>query len=225
MKIAIVIGHNSASQGAVRVTDKRSEYDWNSQLANLIRAHDPASVRIFKRTSTGGYSAEIDRVYAEVDAWGADCSIELHFNASGTASASGGETLSSGSTRSLALAKAVSGAVRGALGNKDRGVKVVSRTDRGGRSLWQGRAPAVLAEPYFGSNAGDCEAATKHMDELAEAYYRAAVTFLGGKPAAAPDARGPDVHPAEAADLAKEAKLIALVDAMRLLIDNHDPRV
>jgi N-acetylmuramoyl-L-alanine amidase len=225
MKIAIVIGHNSASQGAVRVTDKRSEYDWNGQLAELIRAHDPASVRVFKRTSAGGYSAEIDRVYAEVDAWGADCSIELHFNASGTASAAGGETLSSGSTKSLALANGVRAAVRAALGNKDRGVKVVSRTDRGGRSLWQGRAPAVLAEPYFGSNAGDCEAASKHMDELAEAYYRAAVAFLGGKPATAP-ASAPAAPPvATDDDKAAEARLIALVDALRLLADNHDPRV
>tara|TARA_R100000935_G_scaffold5325_1_gene12291 strand:+ start:41798 stop:42409 length:612 start_codon:yes stop_codon:yes gene_type:complete len=37
--------------------------------------------------------------------------------------------------------------------------------------------------------------------------------------------RGPDVHPAETADLATEAKLIALVDAVRLLADQHDPRV
>ena len=62
----------------------------------------------------------------------------------------------------------------GVLGNADRGVRVIGRRDRGGRSLWQGRAPAVLIEPYFGSNAKECQIAQTHMDELAEAIYRAA---------------------------------------------------
>lgn len=192
MKIAIVVGHNSRAQGAVRVTDGVSEYVWNTRLAELIRSHDPASVKIFKRTAGGGYSAEIDRVYAEVNAWGADCSIELHFNAAGSSAATGGETLSSGSDGSLRLANGVRKAVRDALGLPDRGVKIRSRTDRGGRSLWQGRAPAALAEPYFGSNANDCAAADLHMDALAEAYYRAAVQFLGGDVAASKPAPEPE---------------------------------
>ena len=40
-KIALVIGHNARSQGAVRVTDKRTEYDINSDLAVAIRDLDP----------------------------------------------------------------------------------------------------------------------------------------------------------------------------------------
>jgi len=31
-KIDLVIGHNARSQGAVRVTDKRTEYDINTDL-------------------------------------------------------------------------------------------------------------------------------------------------------------------------------------------------
>ena len=41
-KIALVIGHNARSQGAVRVTDKRTEYDINSDLAAAIRELDPS---------------------------------------------------------------------------------------------------------------------------------------------------------------------------------------
>ena len=81
MRIALVIGHNSRAQGAVRATDGRSEYDWNGVLAGMIRDHDPASIRIFRRTAGLGYSREIDKVYGEVDAWGAGGSVELHFNA------------------------------------------------------------------------------------------------------------------------------------------------
>lgn len=173
-KIAIVVGHNAKAQGATRVTDGRTEFDWNSELASLIQEHDPMNVRVFTRKRGGGYSQEIDRVYAEVDSWGADVSIELHFNSSGFPSVHGGETLSSGTQKSLLLANTVREAAQAALGTKDRGVKVRGRHERGGRSLWQGRAPAIITEPYFGSNREDCHRADKYMDQLAEAYYRAA---------------------------------------------------
>ena len=179
MKIAIVIGHNSKAQGAVRTTDGRTEFDWNSELAGLIAEHNPDCVRVFRRERGGGYSAEIDRVYTKVDAWGANASIELHFNGSNNPKATGGETLSSGSQGSMALAKQIRLRVSNIMRNTDRGIKIKRRHERGGRSLWQGRAPAVLVEPYFGSNAAECLTAQMNMDELAEAYYRGAVAFLG----------------------------------------------
>lgn len=181
MKIAIVVGHNSRAQGAVRVLDGRTEFDWNNELADLIQDHDKRAVRVFRREWGGGYSREIDRVYAEVDHWGADCSLELHFNASANKKANGGETLSSGTKGSLWLAENIRSRVSSVMGNKDRGIRVVKRHERGGRSLWQGRAPAVLTEPYFGSNISECITALHHMDELAEAYYRGAAAFLGEK--------------------------------------------
>lgn len=210
MKIAIVVGHNERSQGAVRVTDGRTEYDWNGELAELIRAHDPQSIKIFRRDGRGGYSAEIDRVYAQTDAWGADVTIELHFNAISDRSVAGGLTLTSGTKGSARLASLIRKAASQALGNKDRGLKVRKRHDRGGRSLWQGRAPAVLTEPYFGSNADECNNATLHMDELAEGYYRAAVEFLGGavKVKPAPTVSAPADNTDEIAELAR--RILAL---------------
>ena len=177
MKIAIVVGHNLRAQGAVRVTDGRTEYDWNGQLAGLIQDHDPRAVRVFRRAYGGGYSAEIDRVYAEVDAWGADCSVELHFNGAVSPRATGCLTLSSGTTGSLALARSVHPKMLSVMGNQDDGIEVRGRHERGGRSLWQGRAPAIMAEPYFGSNPDFCRVADAHMDELAEAIFRGAVQF------------------------------------------------
>ena len=160
----------------MRVTDKRTEFDWNGELADMIRDIDPGAVRIFQRTPEGGYSREIQRVYSEVDAWGADCSIELHFNG-GPASATGCETLSSGTSGSLALADLVQRYTLDAMPMRDRGVKTIGRDQRGGQSLWAGRAPAVMTEPYFGSNARDCHIADDHMSMLAEATYVAAREF------------------------------------------------
>lgn len=177
MKIAIVVGHNSRAKGAARVTDGVQEYDWNAELAEAIRDHDPANIKIFRRQAGLGYSREIDKVYREVDKWGADCSLELHFNASASASATGCLMLSSGTPRSLALARRVQAECLRVLDIPDLGVKVRKRHERGGRSLWQGRAPAVLTEPYMGSNRGDCMRADSAFDQLAEAHYRAVMQW------------------------------------------------
>jgi len=177
MKIAIVIGHNAKAQGAVRCTDGRTEFDCNGELAELIRSHDKSNGRIFKRITGGGYSAEIGRVYSASDSWGADCTFELHFNCSVNPAANGCLMLSSGTRGSMALAEAMQAHCVAVLGNADRGVRIIGRRDRGGRSLWQGRAPAVLIEPYFGSNPAECLTAEQHKDELAEAIYRAALSL------------------------------------------------
>lgn len=175
MKIAIVIGHNSKAQGAVRITDGRTEYDWNGHLAELIRDHDPGRVRIFRRQAGLGYSREIDKVYGETDAWGADVTIELHFNGSADPRAEGCLTLSSGTAGSMRLAREVQARMLAVMQNEDDGILVRDRSDRGGRSLWAGRAPAILTEPYFGGNARFCHVADARKDELAEAIYQGAL--------------------------------------------------
>lgn len=174
MKLAIVVGHTAVSGGAVRVTDNVREWDWNRHLAKLIEAHDPLNVKTFLRVSGGGYTREVKRVYAEVDAWGATASIELHFNSVGTPSAHGTETLSSGTPQSWKLAAAVNTAMVKALGFRNRGLIKRERNERGGLSLWLGSAPAILIEPYFGSNPKECAIADRRKDELAEAIYTAA---------------------------------------------------
>lgn len=66
MKLAIVVGHNSASQGAVRQDTGESEFVWNGRLARRIErlAGDYGlQVRTFFRTPGGGYSTEISRTF------------------------------------------------------------------------------------------------------------------------------------------------------------------
>lgn len=178
-KIAIIVGHNPKSQGAVRVTDGKSEFKWNSDLAARIRAYadaDPdTEVRIFYRQSGAGYTKQIRDVYARADAWGADVTIELHFNASADPSASYTCTLSSGTSGSLAICERLQAAQVKVMGLDDSGVKIRNRGGgRGWRSLWTGDAPAALIEPYFGSNSRDCIVADKRKEDLARAIYEAA---------------------------------------------------
>ncbi|MBW4710747.1 N-acetylmuramoyl-L-alanine amidase [Roseobacter sp. YSTF-M11] len=173
MKIAIVVGHNADEQGAIRCIDGRTEFDWNSDLARLIQTHNSSAVRIFNRTSKGYWWQEIDRVYRATDAWGATVTAELHFNSVANPQPSGSVTLSSGTTRSYEMSELVQDACVAALNLRDRGVRILQPKDRGGRSLWKGRAPACMLEPYFGSNADDCRRADVFQADLARHVYEA----------------------------------------------------
>ncbi|OJY26211.1 MAG: hypothetical protein BGP11_13115, partial [Rhodobacterales bacterium 65-51] len=162
-----------------RQIDGRTEYDWCGDLAAAIRACAPGMYEVFRRPAGRPYSAEIRETYAAVDAKGAVASVELHFNG-GPTSASGAETLTSGSKGSLRLAGLIQPAMVQALGLRDRGIIVRARNDRGGLSLHAGRAPAVLLEPYFGSNPTDCAAADRHYAVLVQGIHRACVAYING---------------------------------------------
>ena len=188
MQLAIVVGHNAVRQGALRPDTSETEYVWNNRLALLMAALAEdygITARVFRRVETGSYRRELEVVYAEADRWGADASIELHFNSFADASAGGTETLSSGTAASLRFAAAVQQEVVATLGLRDRGVKTV-REGRGSGSLISGRAPAILVEPFFGTNPqGQAASDERHEQEaLAHAYLRGAATAFDAFPRA-----------------------------------------
>lgn len=187
MKLAVVIGHNSRAQGAVRGDTGETEYVWNGRLAQLMErdaAEFGIEMRVFRRTAGGGYRTEIRRVYDEVDRWGADASMELHFNGAASPAATGIETLSSGTALSLRFATAVQDEMIVALGLRDRGVKTVGGNERGGASLISGAAPAILVEPFFGSSLKGQEATDElhEQEALARAYLRGAARAFESYP-------------------------------------------
>lgn len=175
MKIAIVVGHNERSQGAVRVTDRESEYKWNGDLAKRIEKLDPKSVKVFYRTPGNN---EISRVYQEVARWGAECAVELHFNAFSSASAHGCETLYGRSDQSKKLAQYLQDEILNTLGNYDRGL-LRRVSGRGSLTVNQTAQPTALIEPYFGSNPSECKISEQLKDELALAILNGARNFLG----------------------------------------------
>ena len=191
-KLAIVVGHNSRRQGAMKLYPSPgvSEYTYYCAMADYIAKQANAwavrgvLIQVFYRTPEPG---DITRVYREVDAWGADASIELHFNSFGNPNARGCEVLSSGSAPSMKMAQAVQDALLttiygyGADDRFNRGVKVP--TNRGRTSVTSGKAPAILIEPFFGSSQADCELADKAgIPKIADAMLEAAVTAMGFMP-------------------------------------------
>jgi N-acetylmuramoyl-L-alanine amidase len=178
-RIAIVIGHNAKAQGTTRVTDGVTENAWAALLADEIQNLNPEQVRVFRRPPKP-YPDDVKAAYAEVDAWGADVSCELHVNSADTPDATGTETLYA-TNAGKAVAVKVQAQMVSALGLRDRGL-VHRATGNGSTSLLIGKAPAVMTEPYFASNPGDCRRADERFVTLARGIFLG----LGGDGAQVP---------------------------------------
>lgn len=178
-KLAIVVGHNQNSQGAIRKDTGQTEWSWNLVLARFIedcaKDYPGIQVKTFLRKPVGSYTREIRDVYRRTDSWGADATCELHFNSHHNPKATGTETLTSGTAASVRFAEFAQDRMLDALGLRDRGEKVV-RTGRGSHSLISGRAPAILIEPFFGSSAAGLKATDEESEKraLARAIVQAA---------------------------------------------------
>jgi N-acetylmuramoyl-L-alanine amidase len=184
LHLGVIVGHNAKSGGAMAVAPlSEQEFKFNTVVAELMEELGPEygiKVDILFRMAGKGYSAEIDEVYALADALNVDVTMELHFNAASSA-ARGTEVLSSGSQGSLAFANAVQSELVDSFkrkGSKNRGVKVLTSSDRGYRSVVAGRAPAILTEPFFGSNMSDASQVVElGKAALAEIYMNATRTY------------------------------------------------
>ena len=194
MKLAVIVGHNARAQGAVRADTGESEYLWNGGIAQIMENMAPEyglEVRVFRRVDVGSFSREIRTVYANSDKWGAEASMELHFNSASSSSATGTEMLTSGTADSMRFATCVQDQVLKALNLRDRGIHIRGGKSRGGKNLISGRAPAILVEPFFGSNPKDQETTDEAHEKvaLACAYLKgAALAFDVEKPLAEPSA-------------------------------------
>lgn len=183
-KLAVVVGHNSASPGAVRKDTQESEYTFNTRVARHMveyarHTYPGLEVKTFFRQAGMGYENEIRDVYDRTDRWGADLTTELHFNSFGSSSAEGAEVLTSGTASSFKFAQNTQNILVARFGQKDRGVRTRA-SGRGAESLISGRAPAILVEPFFGSNPKGAAKFDSPEEEraLAEAYVDAAAETL-----------------------------------------------
>ncbi|NNJ67894.1 MAG: N-acetylmuramoyl-L-alanine amidase [Boseongicola sp.] len=179
--LGIVVGHMKSAQGAFATSPiNASEYEWNSHLAGLILAECAArnvEAQVFYRDGVG-----ISGAYKQVDAYGATCVLELHFNAA-KGNARGTETLYDGDTNKMSesWANALQVAmvdVYGRTGSADRGLKERDPGDRGYKSLSSSDIPSALIEPFFGDHPGDAHLGHETKKALAAAIAETAATWL-----------------------------------------------
>lgn len=186
MKLGIVVGHQKTAKGAYSPWLQASEYDWNSELSEvLMQVPSTLKRKVFFRDGVG-----ISGAYNNSNNWGSAITVELHFNSSDNELATGTAALYyPGSARGRQLAKLMVDEMRKALGlqlwpSGTAGVVTPRQAsgvaENGLANLRAGRAPATLLEPFFGSNQNDCLAAQANRQAYAESIITAAERMLTG---------------------------------------------
>ena len=178
--VAICIGHsrrlaNGSPEGGARSVDGTSEWEYCQGLgvlvsAQLMAAHGIASV-VIDDYGIGGYSAAMSRLRERLQkTYRIRLAVELHFNA-GPETATGHEWLYwHESRKGKETAQALDRTMRAALPElKARGIKARSSGDRGAGFLKMTPCPAVIAEPFFGTNPGDWRLAHDKYERMAAA--------------------------------------------------------
>lgn len=147
-KIAIIVGHGNGDSGAIGWNNVE-EFDYNKQVAELVKNKTSKEIEVFYRSSTGIVGVAAKAVLSRPD-----MSIELHLNAY-NGKAVGCEVLclqgdtASGEVAKL-FAKKFTQKFQRTL-RRDNGVNWISSSDRGGTSL-RAVAPikySILVEPFF----------------------------------------------------------------------------
>lgn len=174
MTIAVIVGHEARAPGATFVGPKyKHEYDYNTKLATRMKElGDMVGIKthIIFRDGVG-----IAGAYNRMKALKPDCCIELHFNAFNGV-ASGTETLCTTDLNDKAFAGVVQKNMCQAFKRNglSRGVKVLSRSARGGGNIYAaGSIANCLVEPFFGDNKQEAELAELHFEDYARSLVAA----------------------------------------------------
>ena len=180
--IAICVGHSrSNDDGAVNV-DGVTEWAFNQPLAKRVCAlvaqagHNAILVDLYDGPSYGSAMRWLAEHLKQIKA---DVAVELHFNSAGSM-ATGYEFLYCGtSPKGLTLASKLSASFAKAFPEqKNRGLKALNKSDRGGTFVMKTHCPAVICEPFFGSNRKDSDFFSAHREELAKAYAEGILNWL-----------------------------------------------
>ena len=176
--IIIAVGHSRIGDEGATSVSGLSEWKYNQPLARNIctglRGHGIANKMVdyypYKSyTSAMRWLSEVCKQYD------AKAILELHFNSSNNPESHGFEYLFwYTSKRGGALAKSICQAHAVADPDaKNRGIKPIHKGQRGAQFLRETPCPAVICEPFFGSNEDEWE-------EWEDSHQRLANIILAG---------------------------------------------
>lgn len=167
MKAAILVGHRASKPGAKSEYLGKTEFQFNSEIAERLK--DVADV-YYRPEGSNSDRLMIEKVVAEINQTDYDIVIELHFNSHTNTSANGCECLYyHTNAKGMALANYFVNEVSGRIGIKKRRLIPIDSTgQRGGTFIVKCAATALLVEPFFGSNAEDCEKISTCLDEYCQ---------------------------------------------------------
>jgi N-acetylmuramoyl-L-alanine amidase len=180
--IAICVGHSRSGDDGAENVDGVSEWAFNQPLAKrvceLIEQGGFDTILIDKYEGSS-YTPAMLWLAKHLKEIKADVALELHFNSAGPM-ATGYEFLHwFCSPKGLTLAsKVATSFAKHFPDQKNRGLKSINAADRGGLFLRKTHCPAIICEPFFGSNRKDSDFFSSHREELARAYAEGVVNWL-----------------------------------------------
>jgi len=178
--IAICIGHSRRINGrfdggaysdALKINEREFNLKVASELSAKLASRGIRN-KIIDQYGGNGYGSAMADVARQVKDIRASLAIELHFN-SASPDANGHEWLY---WHSSTIGERVAGKFDAEFSKefptiKRRGLKAITKKDRGGKFLELTHCPAIILEPFFGSSVADC--AKINLGGLTEAYTRA----------------------------------------------------
>jgi N-acetylmuramoyl-L-alanine amidase len=183
--IALCIGHSRKINGrydggAYSPFLEKNERNFNLEVAAIVVAildRMGEDCRVISDYEGVGYSAAMRDVAKQVKDIHASLAVELHFNAS-SPSANGHEWLHwHASPNGKKLAQVFHDSFTEDFPSiKSRGLKPLTVGSRGSEFVRLTHCPAILVEPFFGTNEKDCSQIT--ATRVAESYAKAILKFL-----------------------------------------------
>lgn len=156
-KIAIVIGHAKDSKGACSPY-LPCEFDYNKKVAEELKSINSDKYTIYEHGSyRKGYYAMVKETSDLINREDFDLVLELHYNAASPI-AHGTEVLYYfASKKGKVYAEILSNGLSKALETKNRGIRpLYNKNDRGFQAVYLVKPPALIVEPFFGTNEFDC---------------------------------------------------------------------
>jgi len=168
--IGLCVGHSRAGDSGAMSVGNITEYEYNCALVDLISSRIKAKVKIYDAYEGRGYTTAMKWLGRKMKADGISVAVELHFNAA-TPKATGHEWLYwHTSEKGRLLARTLRDSFEDSFPQfTSRGIKPRKKGSRGSAFLRNTHCPAVICEPFFGTNEDDWELATQHSTGIASA--------------------------------------------------------
>lgn len=167
-RFAVLVGHRTGAKGAHSPHLLTNEYEFNSYVADkLIDVAD-----IYNRDNipfvSEGY--RIKKVVDEINWIKYDLVVSLHFNSAESNQAHGCTALHYiTNKKTKQLGRIFTEMIEERIGIKKRDlIPISSKKQRGGTFIIHSKSDALLLEPFFGSNKGDCDLISECINEYVD---------------------------------------------------------
>lgn len=172
--VAIGVGHSRIGDTGARSVGGVSEWVYNDSVAHHLKTKlEQRGIRatVFKHYPKKSYGSAMRWLAKAIKSAGCDICIELHFNSASQGAAGFEYLFLNGSMDGRRLAKSIHFSHSSHyITQKDRGVKPLVYGDNGHAFVKKTPVPAVICEPFFGSNFGEWNTFQNATKELATVY-------------------------------------------------------